>query len=121
MKMYRMMAVASFFLMMTSDLAFSDFAIGNKLVEQCKQGDEKSPDLSEFPYGYCVGYIMAIADASHCGHGIDGFTSDIPKKTSVLQLKNVVLSWLKKHPTSLSLAANKLVAGALSDSYPCKR
>lgn len=61
--------------------------------------------------GYVIGVADAMADTLVC----------MPPNVTVKQTKQVVYKFMKAHPDSWNNAANRIVAAALKNTWPCKK
>ena len=91
------------------------FNIGNLLNMDCNKG-------AGFSEGFCRGYIAGVADtmaegAAHPKRG--GRRACIPLGVTLDQAVDVVTRHLADHPQDRHLAADGLVARALSEAWPC--
>lgn len=85
---------------------------GNQLLGYCPEL-EKSEE-----WGYCVGYVVAIADVESPKSKKDFC---IPPAVVQSQLAKVAVKWLIENPDKLHYAANSLVLAALAQAFPCKK
>ena len=95
--------------------AQADILSGKDLKQAC------SPDgSSDFSYGVCHGYIIAIADAMHkSGVQLYGWEACMADGTTVEQMRDAVVTFLNGNPDVLELDADSLVARGLADRFPC--
>jgi hypothetical protein len=93
--------------------ARADYRDGNRLYADCT-----SPDTQLF----CIGYVMAIADAARAPNAVGeaGFTVCGLEDVTVKQLLDVTTRYLSAHPEERHLSAFSLVAKALAEAFPCK-
>jgi hypothetical protein len=88
--------------------AFAQFWDGNELYEDCTA-------QSATDWGVCHGYVIGLADARI----IDG-TICVPNGVEVRQVVDIVVQYLREHPESRHIAAERLAEGALKRAFPCK-
>jgi hypothetical protein len=70
------------------------------------------------PHGFTM-YSVAIADALATAT-ISGFRACIAYATTMEQISDIVINYLRAHPERRQLSANSLVASALSEAFPCR-
>ena len=105
----------SFFLVFFSTPALADFQTGNTLHDKCN---------GDLPFGhdYCLAYVAAIADVLNVeGQSISGFTACPPAGITQGQVRDIVAAWLARYPERRHYTANSLVAGAISETFPCQQ
>lgn len=92
----------------------SSFESGDALVEECLSNN---PELQS----HCLGYIAGVADALN-GNRIGEFQACIPdgRGVSEVQLRVIVLNWLRSRAGLRHLTAAGLIAEALSEAFPCE-
>ena len=96
---------------LTTD-AEATFDNGNKLLGTCQ-------NESEIPWGYCLGYIVGIAEVLET-EPLVGMGACLPKTATKGQLRIIVIKWLEANPQHLHFSAHSLVVKALSKAFPCK-
>ena len=90
------------------------FQSGNKLYQICQSKDA-------FPDGFCLGYVIGIADAlTGPSKGYRGRTFCIPVGSIQNQIEDAVKTWLGSNPDKRHINAPDLVAWALSEAFPCR-
>jgi hypothetical protein len=82
---------------------------GNKLLGFC---------TSKSPVG-CDAYISGVADAIAAG-GPGKAPACIPDGVTGVQLRDVMVKYLKAHPESRQQKAGTLTVRALGQAFPCK-
>src|SRR6476619_4511889 len=89
--------------------AQANYRDGTEFVAQCTIGaDATANDRNPAPFqneGFCLGYIMAMVDASPCNAG-DVIAKNYPWNRDsdgvvAMQVARVIISWLNKHPDRL--------------------
>jgi hypothetical protein len=122
-----------------SNLSYADLS-AKDLLEDCqvsqKLEDSKAGKMTTeqaFQRGACAGYIKGFDDMeiiySSILAGPNGTENDIkkyslyclPKGTKSMQMVQVIIDYLQKHPTQLNDPANLAVARAFRDHFPCKK
>ena len=88
-------------------IPYRSFADGNALYELCS-----SPGTTD--QSYCAGYLGGIGDS---------LVGQLCTSTevSLLQVKDVVLKYLRDHPEQHSHAAYSIGREALTLAFPCKK
>ena len=101
----------------SSSLAFATaFRDGNHLLRDCSR-----PDTIEF--AFCLGYVDAITDVLEAGNSVNGYRACVPVGpggVEAFQLKDIVVQYLRRNPSPRHLGAAGLVAGAISEAFPCR-
>ena len=87
--------------------------LGNELWNMCT-----SKDVLE--YGFCYGYVIAIAEAERHPDGLYGLRNCLPADSTRQQLVDVVKRWLDLHPAQRQYPASALIVGVLAEAFPCK-
>jgi hypothetical protein len=100
----------------TSATADHAYTTGHDLMEQCTTQNKYG-----FFEGVCLGYVIGIADSMIAGNTINGYRACLPSDASLGQLKDVVVKWLTNNLEKRNLAANRLVAAAFHDAFPCPK
>ena len=90
---------------------------GNEFLDRCRKLDEQTPN-GFAARGYCLGFTSGIVSVMQ-NHEIYGFNACIPGNVRMVQIRDVVLQFLKDNPGKRHLEASSIVAGALSDAFPC--
>jgi hypothetical protein len=89
------------------------FADGNHLLDLCNTDPE-----------WCLGYVVAIADAMgtvQAGDGtVAGFRTCLPESVKQGQARDVAINFLRARPELRHLTASSLVAEALAEAFPCR-
>ncbi len=88
---------------------------GQSLMERCRVLQFVNPSAGL----HCRGYIGAVADILSAGNQIDEWRACPPNLRKRDALTQDVRAWLKVHPQDLEVEAFRLVARALSETYPC--
>lgn len=70
-------------------------------------------------HGFTI-YSAAISDALSTAT-ISGFRACVAYGTTIEQISDIVINYLKQHPERRQFSANSLVASALSKAFPCQR
>ena len=118
MKLLQTMILATAMLVATAGAGHCAFFSGSQILEECSVAED---DLAYFiSRNTCVGYIEAVADVSHCGEDVLGFSWKSPEHVTAVQLVEVFTKWLNEHPEKLQYDAAGLVANALQDAFPCQ-
>ncbi len=90
------------------------FQSGNKLYQLCQS-------KNAFPDGFCLGYVVGIADAlTGPKKGYRGRTFCVPVGSIQHQIEDAVKTWLGNNPDKRHINAPDLVAWALSEAFPCR-
>ena len=84
------------------------FYTGNEIFQRCNS-DIGTPDSVG-----CVGYVAGIADALTLTN-----TICVPTDVSVVQVRDIVLKYLREHPERRHYNASGLAATALVSAFPC--
>ena len=96
----------------------SDSLSGAELLALCET--PKSNDLIYFTnFSLCAGYINGASDASQCGNSVGGFSHEQPSGTTVGEIFEIFVTWMRAHPENLNTGASTLVAKALQEKFPC--
>lgn len=69
----------------------------------------------------CMGYVKGIANVLASGDSVGGYKACLSSSADDKQLVEVVESYLDAAGDKARAAAATLVAGALAQSFPCKR
>jgi hypothetical protein len=69
---------------------------------------------------FCFGYIDAITDSLLEDRAIGNFHVCISTELDDVQLRDIVVKFLKENYALRSLSAPRLVAQALSEAFPCR-
>lgn len=88
------------------------YITGNALLALCQSTSPE--DRSD-----CYGYIVGIADVLDAGNPVNGISACMDSQIVQRQLWDIVTQWMVVHPAVRQLGASGLVAGALSDAFPC--
>jgi len=86
---------------------------GNDLLRQCTA---TIGALMQF----CFGYIGAITDSLLEDRRLGASDICVPTELDDVQLKDIVVKFLKENYRLRPLAAPALVAQALTEAYPCR-
>jgi len=86
---------------------------GNALLQQC------TATVGAF-MEFCFGYIDAIAESLSEDRRLGVLDVCVPAEVDDVQLRDVVVKFLKENYGLRSLSAPGLVAQALTEAYPCK-
>jgi Ssp1 endopeptidase immunity protein Rap1a len=86
---------------------------GNALLQQC------TATVGAF-MEFCFGYIDAIADSLLEDRRLGLVDNCFPAELDDVQLRDIVVKFLRENYDLRRLAAPGLVAQALSEAYPCK-
>jgi Ssp1 endopeptidase immunity protein Rap1a len=91
----------------------ADSRDGNALLKQCTAtiGAEMA---------FCYGYIDGLADLLSAGGSIDDREACIPSGADDVELKNVVVRFLRHNPALGYRHSPELVARALSEAFRCR-
>jgi len=85
---------------------------GNDLLKFCTSAGYET---------LCFGYINGVGDAMTGGRPIFGNTrACIPKGANAVQLKDIVVPFLRSHAVLRHAVGANLVALALSAAFPCE-
>lgn len=110
---YTMLAIV----LLVTNASAQSYYTGSTLLRMCTAEPGDADYQMDIPF--CVGYVVAIRDASQCGISVNSMSSSTPKGAAVGQLMMVVVKWLKDNPDKLHFSAESLVAAALQDAFPC--
>jgi Rap1a immunity proteins len=108
------------FLTITST-ASASFKNGNDVLQMCTQpsvakGSGPQDDIS----GLCYGYLAAVADATNYRNtSVFGWAACIPGEVRWIQVRDVVVQYLRIHAPVRDLNGAYLVGSALADAWPC--
>ena len=89
------------------DAAAREFMSGNYLYGQCSS-------TVYFERGFCQGYIIGVINT------LSQRVFCFPDSATAGQAEDVVKQWLEGHPEVRHLAAERLVALALFEAFPCR-
>jgi len=96
------------------------FLTGSQLLEHCKSYTKENETT---PIGaVCFGYVMGTDD-SHINFVVVGDLTKVwcmPLHMGSLQLIQIVVKYLKKHPELLHFSASSLVTAAFIEAFPCE-
>ena len=112
MKKYLMLAAA----LMWSTPAHSRNVVsndGNELLELCSNSDY-------FSQGYCMGYIRALSSGVNLILYTGGKQICYQPNITVGQMRDVVVSYIRRNPQSRNKDAIVLVSWALAEAWPCQ-
>jgi len=93
----------------------ADAITGNRLLEQCLNGENKTSPTYANTEGFCRGYIIGTVESS------EGEIGCLPSSVTRNQLVLVVKKSLKENPQQLHNHAVGLILNALIKSFPCKK
>jgi hypothetical protein len=80
---------------------------GNYLYSKCS-------DPENTHVGYCLGYIEGVVDIYR------GSKFYLERNVTLGQAQDIVKRWLANNPQYRHYGAPSLIAGALSQAFPCK-
>ena len=87
---------------------------GNDIHEMC--GAE-----GNYAQGACMGFIIGVERSLEgAKRGMNGLVFCRAKGVNNGQTIDVVKRWLKNNPSKRHFTAPSVIAGALSDAFPCK-
>jgi Rap1a immunity proteins len=109
-------ALSCFACLPAGQQAHAYFYDGNRLFNNCQEGDTPEATTRLISWGFCTGYIMGAVDAV-LGAGFHKVC--IPNGVAQKQMRDVVTSWLDDHPEKRHLSAEFLVIEALKEKFPC--
>ncbi len=105
-----------------SVLAGADEAVGysgNELWADCQ--NQKPVTTAEYAIdASCTSYIKAVADVMSGGDSVSSRRACFSSGITVGQTRDVVAKWLKANPQHRHYTAHSIVAGVLSDAFPCR-
>lgn len=89
---------------------------GNDLLRYCKS------DADAAEQSFCLGYLHGVVDGAMAIRVSEGQAQifEIPAGVHILQIRDVVVKFLKKNPKDRHLAAVALVFKALKEAFPAK-
>ena len=121
--MFRIVLVAVFAMLFASNsLAQKSAAQPEPIFQSGKKLYQICQNKEAFPDGFCLGYVVGIADAlTGPSKGYRGRTFCIPVGSIQNQIEFAVKKWLESNPDKRHLNAPDLVAWALSEAFPCRR
>src|ERR1700746_1095336 len=106
----KVLVSTSIFVILSSS-SFAEFYSGNDLLRLCSGGGE----------GACLGYNMGVADTLDGGLASTlGVRSCVPAGVIGKQLEDAVVAHMQRSVAVRQLPADFLVAGALSQTFPCR-
>ena len=88
--------------------AAGEFMSGNDLYGHCSSA-------VYVDRGICHGYVIGVVDI------LSQRVICVPDDATAGQAEDIVRQWLEGHPEVRHLAAEGLVALALSEAFPCKK
>jgi hypothetical protein len=111
-----------------SGSAQASYRDGTEFTAQCTIGaDATTDDQDPAPYqneDFCLGYIMAVVDASPCNTGNESAKKYPWNQDSsgllAMQIAASIVRWLNNHPDKLDRSAALLIADAIQELFPCK-
>jgi len=86
---------------------------GNEILSMCD-------DDSNFMAGLCLGYIRGISTATDAFLATDNQFICYPDNVSMGQLRDVVVSYIKRNPSLRHETATLLYMKATTEAWPCK-
>jgi len=98
-------------LCVSTRISDADYINGNQLLEKCTSSSFERKL-------FCLGYIEAISDAMQ-HQTINGFKGCVSTEIAAGQLQDVVVDFLRQHAADRHLAAESMVARAVSEAFPC--
>ena len=89
---------------------------GNDLLRFCRS------DADAAEQSFCLGYLHGVVDGAMAVRVNEGQTQffEIPAGVHILQIRDVVVKFLKENPKDRHLAAVALVFKALKKAFPAK-
>jgi len=93
--------------------ARASFLTGNDLLEACQS------TKGSFSSGGCMGFTTGVADAM-AWNELNGSTACLPLEATSVQVRDIAVQFLVKHPELRHHTACYLVTQALSKAFPCK-
>ncbi len=90
------------------------FVNGNTLLTRCRN------ETDVYDQAYCLAYIVAITDTLWGKNAVQGYRACPLGSLVQGHALDIAVSWLEAHSRRRHLAANELVAAALSEAFPCK-
>ena len=113
-----LLVVTSMF--MASPAMAEGFINGRELLGHCVQAQDKVKTANH-DAGRCFGFISGVTDLYDIliSEAIVKPTYCPPHNVSLIQMINVVVEYLQKHPEDLHYSASSLVMGAYVEAFPC--
>jgi len=107
-------------LLLASPVMAEGFINGNELLDHCIQAQDKARTANH-DAGRCFGFISGVTDLYDIliSEAIVKPTYCPQPNVSLIQMINVVVEYLQKHPEDLHYSASSLVMGAYAEAFPC--
>jgi hypothetical protein len=93
--------------------AAADVRDGNALLRQC------TATIGAIR-NFCYGYIDAVADYLFQGRTMGTLSACVPQAPGDVELRVVVVDYLRENPGLRYLSAAELIARALAARFPCQ-
>lgn len=86
---------------------------GNEILEICDRG-------TNFGDGFCIGYIRGLKTAVDVIIRLNDRQTCYPDGITVGQLRDVVVSYVRRNPANRHEGATLVFMRAISEAWPCK-
>lgn len=106
--------LAVFFILAALPAAANDRLSAAELARLCSS-------KSDVDYGYCAGYITAIADGILSAGAIGGYTACNHAHVRSQQYIDVFRAYVELFPEQLQRDAESAVAASIARSFPCQQ
>lgn len=105
---------------MASPAMAEGFINGRELLDHCVQAQDKVKTANH-DAGRCFGFISGVTDLYDIliSEAIVKPTYCPPHNVTLIQMVNVVVEYLQKHPEDLHYSASSLVMAAYAEAFPC--
>jgi hypothetical protein len=93
---------------------------GEKLLGDCTQQSWPTKIDDRYSYSWCLGFIHGVVAGFDMGR-YSLVDLCIPKNTKISELKDVIVFYLRRHPSDLNEDAIVLMATAWKEKWPCSK
>ena len=111
----RVILLVAFLMGWLGPVSAAGYATGNLVHKWCSATDDR------WAVGACNGYSLAVADTLYNGDSVGGHRACIPKTVASKQVFDIAKVYLENHPEDRHFAAERLIAQALSEAWPCPK
>ena len=97
------------------------YYVGTELLGDCEGTHQREPHQDATKYRACVKYLAALVDADEIFRGRGEKSGYVCLRTGIAQeqLRQVWLSYAKKHSDRMHQPAASLALDALAETWPC--
>jgi hypothetical protein len=68
---------------------------------------------------YCFGYVDSIVNDMRIFGSVDGFSACLPSDFGDNRRRDIIVTFLERHPGDRDSPATELIAHAFADAFPC--